>query len=102
MSESTQNKELEEARQEYLELSRRQTGSINWTPEDRVRLQTLKDQFDIDQPPLTEAEKEALHRQGAAGAVFLGTKQEPQPELTTAERELVVGVHARTSKTSRG
>ncbi len=93
MSESLQALTIEEALseeyQEYLELTRKQTNSRSWTEEDRERLLELKVLLDIDQPRLTQEQKEAFHHQATADTC-LTTGGKPQPSLTGEERELIV------------
>jgi hypothetical protein len=96
MSELSQSPEEEQARKEhleYLELTREQTGSAGWTEEKRRRLLELKESLGIDQPPLTEAQTAALHRQGTAG-IPLETGRAPQPPLTAKERGLIIEANA--------
>lgn len=100
MSESLRNSEEEKTREEYLELTKKQTGSADWTPEDRTRLQELEKNFGINQPTLTEEQKDALHHQGTAG-MRLGIKQELQPALTDKERRLIVEANTHSSRSSK-
>ena len=90
MSEPSQNLRTKEAlRQEYLELTRKQTSSKGWTEKDRKKLLELKVHLGIDQPKLTQKQKEALHRQGSADTSLIAGEK-PQPSLTEKERKLIV------------
>jgi hypothetical protein len=100
MSELLPNSERENDWMEYLELTRKQTGSVDWMPIKRARLQELEKSLDINQPTQTQEQKDALHRQGIADTRW-GLKQELQPPLTAKERELIVEVNSRSLRSSR-
>jgi len=90
MPEDMSNKE------EYLELTRKQTSSTGWTEKDRKRLLELKASLVIDQTRLTQEQKMALHRQGIADTV-LTEGEKPQPSLTKEECELIMEANTRSS-----
>ncbi len=100
MSESLLNPERENNWTEYLEFTKKRTSSIDWTPENRTRLQELEKSLGINQPTQTQEQKDALHRQGIADTRW-GLKQELQPPLTAKERESIVEVNSRFSGSSR-
>ena len=87
MSESRQDS-AGENQSEYLALTRKQTGSGNWTANDIARLHELEGILGINKPPtpMTEQQREALHRQGTAN------KKNP---LTEGERALIVAANSR-------
>lgn len=93
----TNNSDL---RQEYLELTKKQTASDSWSKQDRMRLLELNQIFDIDQP-LTQNQKDALHRQGLADTP-LRTGEKPQPPLTRDEVDHILTANNIILKSRRG
>ena len=87
-------------RQEYLELTKKQTTSGSWSEQDRMRLLELNQIFNIDQP-LTQNQKDALHRQGLADTP-LRTGEKPQPHLTRDEVDRILKVNEDILKSHRG
>lgn len=93
MSESAEEPlNLENLKQEYLELTREQIGSVRWTDDKKRRLNDLKNKLGIDQPGLTGKQRNALRRQGTADTPeTVGGK--PRPPLTPEESRLIVEVN---------
>ena len=94
------NNSNSDLRQEYLELTKKQTTSDSWSEQDRMRLLKLKQIFNIDQP-LTQNQKDALHRQGLADTP-LRTGEKPQPPLTRDEVDHILTVNNNILKSRRG
>lgn len=92
MSEIT-NEEIT-LKEELRALTQEQIHSVNWTEEKRQRLLAVKRELGIDQPPLTQEQRNALHRQGLADT-------ESHPPLTPKEKVLIVEANILSSKSSR-
>ena len=87
--------------QEYLDLTKRQIASDEWTGQDRRRLLELKQLLNIDQPlTLTADQRSALHRQVIADTpLIMGGR--PQPSLTKSEVGHILTVNVGILKSRR-